>query len=298
MNHRVVLSLLVLLAGCELDGANGNSDGTGLENGEDAGGDAGPAECAPVQALSCGDVVQGDTSDWDAGATAELDGYPNAVGNYDAPEIAYTFVAQTTGEVTFALVDPTPTEIDHDLFVLEGGDGCRAASAIERGFNAVTFEATAGATYYLVVDGFAGDAGAFEAELSCASGTPEPDPTIYGECIFGGTTRDLTDAEHLTLTEVGNYRELGELPTLVGEQMWAGVQSEDWGWFADLAELFDAVDSDGVYETNVRDGVSGADYTWLRWYMGDTEVGYVFDVGSLAPVAKIGDGDIYDCLAD
>ncbi len=295
MNRHLVLSLLVLLAGCELDGIDTSTDEASLDGGGDAEVAAGANECAPVQALSCGAVVHGDTSDWDSGATSELDAYPIAVGNYDAPEIVYSFVAQTGGEVTFSLIDPTPTELDQDLFVLEGGDGCRAAGAIERGFNAVTFEATAGATYYLVVDGFAGDAGAFAAQLECDGAVPTPDPATYGECTFGTTTRDLQDADHLTRSEVGNYRALSEVPSLVLEQMWAGVQSEDWGWFDEPVELFEAIDDDGVYETDLRDLVTGADYTWLRWYMGDTEVGYVFAAGGLEPIAKVGDGDIYDC---
>jgi len=297
MSRIALCALLLLTSGCELDGLDAP---TGEESSplDDAssGGATGANECAPVQALTCGATVSGDTRDPNSGTTTELDGYPVAVGNYDAPEVVYSFSAPTAGPVTFELIDPVPTEVDHDVFVLEGYDGCRAASAIERGFNSVTFEAEAGASYYLVIDGFGGDAGAFAAALSCEGGAvSEPDPETYGECVFGQVSRDLADAEHLTRTQVGQYEAFAELPELVGQQMWEGVEQDGWGWFADLPELWDNVDDDGVYETQVVDQATGAAYTWLRWYAGDTEVGYLFVEGTLELVAKIGDGDIYDC---
>ena len=125
-------------------------------------------ECAPVAMLSCGDTVLGDSLNPNDGITDVIDGYPVSIGNYGGPEIAWAFQAQLTEEVTFELVDPRPTVINHDLFVLSFGDGtCQSASAMERGFNAVTFEAEAGRTYFLLLDSFEDDGGAFEAHLDC-----------------------------------------------------------------------------------------------------------------------------------
>ncbi len=162
-----------------------DDEGTGTELTDLAG------ECAPVAWLECGVPVGGDTGDWNDGATDAIDGYPVAVGNYSGPEIAYAFRPTHTETATFKLIDPDPTELNHDLFVLEQGDGtCVAASAVARGFNDVSFEVEAGKTYFLVVDGFDGAMGAFDAELECTGsedGGDLPDPpssTSTAEVIF------------------------------------------------------------------------------------------------------------------
>ncbi|MCP4873038.1 MAG: DUF1669 domain-containing protein [Proteobacteria bacterium] len=158
-------------------------DGSGTELTELAG------ECAPVDFLMCGVPVSGDTADWNAGATDLIDGYPVAVGNYDGPEIAYAFRPTATETVTFRFIDPNPTELNHDVFVLEAGDGtCQSANAVARGFNDVSFEVEAGATYFVVVDGFDGAAGAFEGELECTGSTDggdiDPVEGASAEVIF------------------------------------------------------------------------------------------------------------------
>lgn len=123
--------------------------------------------CNPVGRVKCSEPFDGDTSN-DPFATSALNGYSVAVGNYNAPELAWTFVAPYSGPVEVALVDPVPTEVNHDLFILDGGAGvCTAGEAIAFGFNSVEFEAQEGHTYYFVVDGFDQDAGAFEAVVNC-----------------------------------------------------------------------------------------------------------------------------------
>ena len=159
-------------------------------------------ECAPVAMLSCGTTVLGDSLNPNDGTTDVIDGYPVSIGNYGGPEIAWAFQAQLSEDVTFELVDPRPTVINHDLFVLEYGDGtCQSANAIERGFNAVTFPAEAGRTYFLVLDSFADDGGAFEAHLDCTGpgGTIDPQPgnDVTTEVFFSPT--DVPDS-HLQAT--------------------------------------------------------------------------------------------------
>ncbi len=146
--------------------------------------EVGPAECAPIAQLSCGSYVLGDTSDTNSGTTTVIDGYPIAVGNYSGPEVAWFFRAEVTGEVTWRLIDPTPTEADHDVLVLEGST-CAAEDAIARGFNSVTFDALAGQDYFLLIDGFAGAQGEFEAELECdEQGTGSPVEVTEDECAI------------------------------------------------------------------------------------------------------------------
>jgi hypothetical protein len=173
VNRIAVLPFALLLTACPLDEepAPAPEPTPDLDPGDDDDAPTGPAACAPVQALSCGDVVAGDTSTWNGGATDLLDAYPVGVGNYAGREIAYSFVAPADGEVEFAFVDPQPSQLDQDLFLLSGSS-CEADSTEQRGFNSLSFDAVAGEAYVLVVDGFAGAEGAFEVEVVCDEAEP------------------------------------------------------------------------------------------------------------------------------
>jgi hypothetical protein len=148
--------------------------------------------CAPVAALRCGEVVSGDTGDWNAGATALLDGYPIAVGNYEAPEVSYAFRPVGTGEVTLRLLDAAPTERDHDLILLHG-EACSADNAVSRGFNSLTFDAVAGEPYTVVVDGFAGDRGPFELAVECDVDAAGIDPALPDDGGLVNVSADLQE---------------------------------------------------------------------------------------------------------
>jgi len=154
----------LLLVGCDLPVGSGGSQGGatgGIDSGDtpftpeggtgsgsdSTGGPTGLPSCAPVAELACGSHAVGDTSDFNSGATDELDSYPIAVGNYDAREVAYSFKAASDGTVSFQFVDPSPTSVDHDIFLLVGDTGCNADSAIERGHNSLSFMALADETY-------------------------------------------------------------------------------------------------------------------------------------------------------
>jgi hypothetical protein len=79
-------------------------------------------------------------------------------------------------------VDPHPSTVNLDLFVLRGGDVCKSGDAFGRGFNSLNFEVTGGETHFIVIDGFDGDAGAFEVELDCALGGSEGPPLTVSGC--------------------------------------------------------------------------------------------------------------------
>ncbi|MEE2830213.1 MAG: hypothetical protein VX498_13580 [Myxococcota bacterium] len=131
-------------------------------------------ECAPVQAITCGEQISGDTSDLNSGVTDVIDGYPLSVGNYAGPEITYAFTATADGTVEARFIDPVPTLLNQDIFILDGEDGvCSAAKAVDRGFNELAFEAVAGRSYFIVVDGAEGAEGAFELELDCSGSEAE-----------------------------------------------------------------------------------------------------------------------------
>ncbi len=61
-----------------------------------------------------------------------------------------------------------------------------------------------------------------------------------------------------------------------------------------LADVWEYVDYDGVFEHGVVEP-GGDRFTWVRWYVGDTEVGYIYFEGTLQLAAIVGDGDIHHC---
>jgi hypothetical protein len=131
-------------------------------------GDAPNEECSVVGTIACGEIVRGNTAA-DSQASMAIHGYPSIPGNYQGPELGYTWSSPVAGEVEIAFVDPTPSIYDLDILILQQQVGvCVAVDFIDRAFNSLVFEAEAGASYTFVVDGYAGDAGEFEIELDCA----------------------------------------------------------------------------------------------------------------------------------
>jgi len=173
-----VLALVLMGVGeCEsepydaLDSGDDFSGYTGDSSIDSDDSDSFSGQCAPVRSITCGERISGDTSDLNSGLTDVIDGYPISVGNYAGPEITYAFAATTTGTAEARFVDPVPSLLNHDIFLLEGDGGlCSSANAVERGFNDLNFEVVAGRTYFIVVDGSEGDEGAFELDLECAGG--------------------------------------------------------------------------------------------------------------------------------
>ena len=123
------------------------------------------SSCDIGGSIVCGGSFSGDTGS--SMASDVFNGYPDIVGNYEGPELGVTWAGGSSGEVEIRLVDPDPTAWDLDILVLDQSSGeCVASDVVARAFTSVTFEATGGA-YTFVVDGFAGDAGAFELALDC-----------------------------------------------------------------------------------------------------------------------------------
>jgi hypothetical protein len=126
--------------------------------------------CAPLAGVSCGDTISGDTQPGAPGTTSAFDGYSCRVGDYGAAEVTFAITLPQNAEVTVEFEGAHPTEVNHDLFVLESPPSvftCSPTSCISMGFNAVSFDALAGRTYYLVADGDTESSGGFEATISC-----------------------------------------------------------------------------------------------------------------------------------
>jgi hypothetical protein len=64
-----------------------------------------------------------------------------------------------------------------------------------------------------------------------------------------------------------------------------------------LENVFDVSD-DGTFEVLLGDVVIGdslIDFTWYKWFAGDTEVGVIFDVDTITVLAAVSDGQVRSC---
>jgi hypothetical protein len=157
--------------------------------------DTAPQGCAS-QTLACGDVVSGDTAD--ALATDVFDDWGCVTtASFVGPEVVYSFVAPAAGTYT---VELSAAAEDLDLFVVEDeGAGCDPAACLDAstssgGDEELSFAATAGAVYYIVVDAEQDITDAFFLAFDCpACATPEPltcaEPALFADTADG--TNDL-----------------------------------------------------------------------------------------------------------
>ena len=122
--------------------------------------------CGPATQIACNTTTTGDTR---AGSW-RLDNYRGAPRPETGPSVAYALTAETSGPVTATLSGVTG---DLDVLVLRADpvtgacDLLQPVVAASTDPDAVTFTATAGATYYVVVDGYAGAFSRFSLALEC-----------------------------------------------------------------------------------------------------------------------------------
>jgi hypothetical protein len=125
--------------------------------------------CAGAATIHCGDVVPTDVTT--PGASA-IDRYACDPWTEKGPEKFYRLDAAATGQVNVSL---SGMSADLDLVVLAQdangacepkNPGCITASST-RGNESVSFSATAGKSYYLVVDGFGNSSGGYTLQVSC-----------------------------------------------------------------------------------------------------------------------------------
>ncbi|MEE2788003.1 MAG: hypothetical protein VX589_11740, partial [Myxococcota bacterium] len=115
------------------------------------------------------------------------------------------------------------------------------------------------------------------------------------DCRFGWTTRQLEEQESMRVQLEQRIRAGMPLPALVGRQLVFGFSCE--GLFAPPTPqaAFDLLDMDGLRVYRIDDLLTGQVYTWHKFYMGDTEVGYLYAYDTLTLVGIVGDGDINRC---
>lgn len=137
---------------------------------------SGDPGCAPAGALLCGVPVTGNSGG--EGATQSQLAYACTDYTYTGPERAYAFTAAVSEVVTVSL---DGIAADLDLFVLDSvgcdGDACIAESISPEGeAEALSFEAQAGHTYTVVLDGWEGAISDFSLTIQCTPGEKDDQP--------------------------------------------------------------------------------------------------------------------------
>jgi cysteine-rich repeat protein len=121
--------------------------------------------CTPSWWLDCGD-----TDTWNnngGGHTNNTSSYSCNAWNESGPEYTYLFLPANSGDVT---VDLSGMTGDLDVYVLsDTAMECDPANCVDYGETSVTFAATAGATYYIVVDGYNGAISNYTIDMSCTN---------------------------------------------------------------------------------------------------------------------------------
>jgi hypothetical protein len=128
--------------------------------------------CQPAETLSCGGSDTGNNSA--AGSTDQIDIYSCSSWYESGPEYAYQFVPNVSGQVTISLSNMAA---DLDIFVLNNASGnCNGNNCVVVGDTSASFNAIAGQTYYLVVDGYNGAVSNYTISASCPT-PPTNTPT-------------------------------------------------------------------------------------------------------------------------
>jgi hypothetical protein len=153
--------------------------------------------CIPARSLSCG--ASDSWNNGGPGSTDQIDTYSCSSWDESGPEYAYTFVPNVSGQVDVVLSGMTA---DLDIFVLHNGGGCYADNCIAYGNSVATFDAVAGETYYLVVDGYYGAVSDYTIDVTCGP-PPEPDITVNPSSMFSAQAPDTVVLQTLTIGNIG-----------------------------------------------------------------------------------------------
>ena len=139
--------------------------------------------CTAAQAVSCDDVVAGDTT----GGSMVFDA---ACGNWPTtgPEVVYSFVPAIDDRLILELTEGAEG-LDHDLGLM--ANYCVYGACVAAGDDKIVMDVEAGRTYYIVVDGYQESAGPFTLNVRCRSTcTPQCEGKECGDDGCGGECGD------------------------------------------------------------------------------------------------------------
>ena len=135
-------------------------------------------------------------------------------------------------------------------------------------------------------------------EMELDAGWGEPKCSSREEvdmCLFGRTSRILESQPFLSVTLEARHRTFEALSALEGEQLLFGFLCDDIFSPDSPEAAFNLLDMDGLRIFRVVHTETDTAYTWLKFYMGDTEVGYLYAESTMTMVAIVSDQDIYRC---
>lgn len=117
----------------------------------------------------------------------------------------------------------------------------------------------------------------------------------WGHPLLGDVSYELADFVTSTVeVTLDNFESTIEPNSLTERQIrWAANHNGGIDFGADFEEVMQSVDEDTFYIKQVAIGT--AEYTWVKYYAGDTEVGIVFADGTDRAIVRISDGDIQNC---
>jgi len=101
--------------------------------------------------------------------------------------------------------------------------------------------------------------------------------------------------DHLVVMEVMRVRRPIDLSPLQGAQLLHGFGCEGLFMPDTVEAAFELVDEGEVRVLVMERLDTGERFDWLRVFMGDTEVGYIFQQGTLELAAYVSDQDIVGC---
>ena len=118
-------------------------------------------------------------------------------------------------------------------------------------------------------------------------------------CSWDKVWEVTSDSEHLETLVVSSKEvtidEIDQLTETESKQIWDAIQAIDGSLGdADFDVVFEIPD-EGLFEVKIVEADSGERFDWVRFYLGDTEVGVVFKHETVTMVAEIGDGDVFGC---
>ncbi len=116
-----------------------------------------------------------------------------------------------------------------------------------------------------------------------------------GMCVFGTRYRELFDSGALVVLGQKVLTAQSALGQTEEAQLLQAVQNSAYSQVASVAEAFDAVDDNKVFQTEIWDGSNRKAFTAYEFGAGDNSYGLIFDQGLLTIAAKIQDGDLYEC---
>jgi hypothetical protein len=226
-------------------------------------------------------------------ATNQVDSYSCSSWEETGPEYAYYFQAplDQANEVTIDLSYDSAL-VDLDVFVLEDqGIPCNSESCVSYGGLGTTFETEAGADYWVVVDGYQGDAGAYEVFVDCE---PVPDAEICDDGVDndGDGDIDCDDEDCAGANNCAAYCD-DNAPTISCGQTLSGDNT--WDPSATIPGLTDSIDG---YPCNIG-SYTGPEmaYEWVATVTGTVEASFI---GPQPTVLNhdiiVLDGDNGDCV--